>query len=974
MAGWLSHGEDEVAAFHPAFQAAADSVLSSLGLATQYRWVHHPPSFAGATIPDFVLTDRATGQWLLIVELKRNPAAVFSARFQSQAKGYADANQSRFRAGHPVYFAISNLEVSVLCALNGARPPTECVVDGGIARSGSFATDDAVEHREQFERDLAAWVTRVLVTNAETFDVVWPPIIAAWLQHAEMFAAGDAEGPEAPTTPGWPEVNSYFGQAEPTAAARVTLLQALLASYLRGRLVAVGHPRAGRVPPALPRGELARAIDALRAIDFDSVFDAAASDRVRNASGTVRAAIDAFLTWLGSLRPSVSELAQTRHDHVELVENAVLAIYPPEARAGVGKVQTDPELADVLAAMTLSEPVEVIDPCCGDGPLLVAAFDRLVRLGVPPADALSATSGIEADPVLGRLAAVRLTLRAIAALGPAAQPVVTHGDMFAAATKLAAVGAVLMNPPFRRYEDQGGPTVPEPLTRHYREAIRSARGRSPSTLEGQPNLFHYYVEFVTGATSVGTRVGIVLDNKWYHSRAGRPLRELVKEKYRLLALVEYPHRFFFSSWDIATSLLIAERDDSPPADHEVLFVRTAGDPRQVDLDALSAAVHHGAGWPTDWRARVVRQGDLDAAVGWKPHFASALPVDLSTLGLVPLVTLFDRSRRGSLEKEGGGSQVFALPFTRTNFGARRGPRAPGSTRFATTEERPLTPSENAELTAAARAIPASFRGRALKNSDQISGYVLDAQDVERDQTLEPPALRREPSIFVRARRSPWTAQHQEALSEITLDPAAGVYLQAVERIVNLTSDVLADEDRFVDLREPYAGELIIPRKLRAGHRVHVNPFAWTPHEQQIRISTNFVSYGGCLAQDPDAGLDSAAAATMIAAFLVSSFGQLQFEQAGVNREGLLAIEKGGMDTLLVTDPRRIDPQRRAAILQAFAALPFPVPSGVLSANQARVEIDRLFAEELAPMAGLSVDELLLAVHDAVDEWITARQP
>ena len=171
--------------------------------------------------------------------------------------------------------------------------------------------------------------------------------------------------------------------------------------------------------------------------------------------------------------------------------------------------------------------------------------------------------------------------------------------------------------------------------------------------------------------SAGTRVGIILDNKWFHNRTGRRLREVVLRYFRILAFIEYPHSAFFRDWDIATSLLICVREDGAPSGHRVFFVRSKVDPRAADLSVLSGALQANGPWPADWVARTELQSELDPAEGWKTKFASPLTVGLESLGLVRLDDLFARSRRGSLEKEGGGTAVMGVPFRRTEFGPRR---------------------------------------------------------------------------------------------------------------------------------------------------------------------------------------------------------------------------------------------------------------------------------------------------------------
>jgi len=103
------------------------------------------------------------------------------------------------------------------------------------------------------------------------------------------------------------------------------------------------------------------------------------------------------------------------------------------------------------------------------------------------------------------------------------------------------------------------------------------------------------------------------------------------------------------------------------------------------------------------------------------------------------------------------------------------------------------------------------------------------------------------------------------------------YIGEVENIVNLTEAVLPREMLWTVLREPVAGELIVPRKTRTGHWVHVNPFAFDLAQRQVRISSNFIAYRECLAIDPASELTRETSTRLIAAFLVSSFGHFFFE-------------------------------------------------------------------------------------------------
>jgi hypothetical protein len=564
-----------------------------------------------------------------------------------------------------------------------------------------------------------------------------------------------------------------------------------------------------------------------------------------------------------------------------------------------------------------------------------------------------------------------------ASLAPNPPIGVTHADMFASAPTIAEADVVLMNPPFRRYEAQDRRPVPPALRAYYEKAIRSLDGVPPRTTGRQANLFNSYVEYVAKAVSEGTRIGVVLDNKWYHNGYGEPLRALLLERFEIEGIVEYPHQGFFSAFTIATSMLVARRTDHVGPDHEVKFVRCEGDPRGADLVAVAEAFLGGGDWPHDWTCQEKPQSDLKAQDGWKGYFSAELTNDFRRDDWPTLDRLFESARRGSLNKEEGGVGVLEFPFGRTNFGKRRLFKPPpGKRPFQTLPDRSLTREENERLASLARGIPSDFRGLAVKNSDQLNGYELADPDVEVQQTLEPPRLRANPALFAGERRSDWTVHHDAALAEMRADPAMHAFISDIEATTNLTERVLPREQLWIALREPFAGELIIPRKTRSGHRVHVNPYAFDPEGRQVRVSSNFLSYKGCRTVDPSSGLGRAEAVRLIAAFLVSSFGQLQFEMEGVNREGLLSLEKEQLARVRVFDPRWVRPDKRRPILDAFSRLPYPVRTDRLSFSQPeRNALDELFAEEIAAKhPEFDANALLAEVHEALDEWLEARQP
>lgn len=975
---WLNYSEDEVTAFHPEFQAAADVALRNAGLDGELEWQHHVRTSGSSIVPDFVLRYRVSRQWLLALELKRRREAVFSTRNQIQAKGYAENNQGLYRPTYPRYFAISNLEITILGALNGDRPARECQLLGGLFESGSFETVPTDVHRNQFIADITRIVEIVTTEQRPQFDIVWPAIIDDLIAFSEVTPPSPQINLPEPNTANWPAVRDFFSAALSIDSARIFFLRCLMAEYLRGALIKSGHVQAQQIPgiQADPRA-IANTVAALRQIDFHGLFEDFSPELYRSTQDD-DALQDLLLRYaLSIIAPDrrVVDLSRDRVDSPALLDSLMTTLYPVEIQEQVGKVQTDPELASILARLTILDPVRtVLDPCCGDGILLSAAYDYLSELGGQGFDTSGAIAGIEADAIATRLTEARIALKQPATLVPQPPLNIVRGDMFANPQLVARAEAIVMNPPFLRYEEQRGRRVPDAVRTHYNTAIRELDGRGAVTTGGQANLYNYYVEFAIRAASVGTRFGIILDNKWYHNNYGRKLRELLLSSCHIEAIVEYPHSSFFASWSIATSVLVITKVANVNPGHEVKFVRSKTDPRSVDLRLLVRAFRSEGDWPIDWTCETRPQAGLRARDGWKQLFSSDLTNDYRLAAWPILDNLFGSSRRGSLEKEGGGTEIFEFPIDRSDYGPRRMQHG-GRVGFQTLRGRALTPDENDRLRDLASEIPPEFRGRALRNSDDPSNYVLTPADVEKESTLEPPMLRTRYDMYQDG-RTPWADVQEQALVSMRANPHVAAFIAEAENVVNLTEAILPREMLWIVLREPVAGELIIPRKTRTGHWVHINRAAFDLNERQVRISSNFLTYRDCLAIDAATGLTREISTHLIAAFLVSSFGNLQFEMEGYNREGCLSVEKHHFSRIRIFDPRWIRPENRDRILDTFSRLPYPISTDRYSAEQTeRNRLDELFAEEISTrFPEFQVTELLAEVHASLDEWLMARQP
>jgi hypothetical protein len=970
---WLNHFDDEVTCFHPQFCLAADSVLNTLGLNGRYHWLHHPHTIGVQVTPDFVLVETSTNRWVFVVEIKRTRASVFSQRNQVQAKGYSEANRLLYTPGRPLFFCVTNLEVTLLFALNGNNPPQDCRVAGMAFDSGSFLPGTATQHRAAFERDFQSLVHSVITTTTVVYDSVWPKLVRQMLSHA---GASPYNALISTASPAPAVVFDYFVGSASDIDKRQLFLRCLVAEYLKGLLLRFRHAGAATIPTLRASlGHAANQILALRNIDFSGVFEPHSDAIYRNllTVPNCTAAVEQYLDQLVTER--VNFHALSRGDALEFPETLMTELYPLQVQDRRGKAQTDPDLAFLLAALTIDDPgCKVLDPCSGDGNLLAAAYEVLRAMGGPHAVIMDCLRGIEVDPLAAKIAALRLIVNAPSVLAPTDPNRIVCDDMFSSALTFSDADVVVMNPPFKRYEAQDDAPIPPALREHYRGQI-AALGRDVETESGQSNIYNMYVEYAVKASQLDTVFGFVLDNRWHHKRDCEGLRAFLLRECLVLAIIEYPHDAYFKDWSIATSLLIAKKG-VPNGAHGVQFIRT-NDPRRADFLHVASALRGGCPFPADWHVNVVPQAVLGTA-SWKSHFSRTLTNEFRDPQWPNLESLFTACRRGSLEKEGGGVELFEFPFDRTDYGPKRLARPAPRLRFQTNRGAALTTVENDALRHAASVISPNFRGYALRKAERIQAYNLSVTDVTIDQIIEAP-LQRTPAVqrgYFSLTRRAWDASINASLAQINADPTTSPYVGLVSTAVGLNNTVLPDVELWNVLREPYAGELIIPRKLRVGHRVHINRFAYNQNGRQVRLSSNFLSYGDCTAVDPSTGLQRSDAVDLIAAFLLSSFGQLQFELEAHNREGARSIEQYQVAKIRIFDPRWIRPVMRAQILNAASQLPYPVPTDVPAyAQPALSALDLLIADEICHMnPALSITSLLQEVHQMLFDCIETRRP
>lgn len=940
---WISTKDDEVKVFHPAFEEIATESLKELGLDADYKWVHHDTSASGG-IPDYVLKNTKTNQWALVVEIKRTRSAVTSStQFRRQAHSYVLENFSRFRRGAPLLYCLSNLEQTQLFGANDkndlATSPNARQIEGW--NHGDFSATTEKDHKEQLKSDLKELLETVhnppkSIKYKLDFPSSWAPIKEAGIEAGLFLPAAWGAGTFGP----------WFASCEPSEARGLLLAtQCLLAEWIVYQIEQHQHPDKAKLIPLKAkksdtknRNHVVDVLQRILQIDFEGVLGGTSTpDNIKRLTKAET---------LTPLKRIVDELEQLQTDQLSALvgESGFPDLLFEELqsyfnRSRRGTVQTDPELAMIVATLGLygmPNDCVVIDPCAGIGNLLTAAYNT--RTSEAHKTNINNLVAVEIDPIQSALSALQLLMQAPSLAAKDCTPVILQDSMFKHPDLINKADVVLMNPPFKRYEDDGDP-LPKDFTKQMLEAIRANNGGTSLLTRGQADLYNYYVELVISAMKKGARGVFILNNKWMNTKTTNKLRKFLSDYCTVEALIQYPQGELFKSHLIATSILVF-RKGIPRKENKSQFVKCLTDLREIGLQDIVEAAYKAQ--PSSHikvstrQHHEIKNRSSQKSSSWRSFFTP--PSCLGLLSTLPtLLEHFDSVVQGRLERD-EVSKVVSFPFrdwTKKGTGKHNSASKaflPGKKREAA-KGGFIAEKDLQALSDAAATIPEEFRGYALKVANRMGSdlnFELTPENMSHsyeggatDGILEPPSLRtgawdRGPT------KAKWDDDFETALDAMRKHPEVGRFIDLVETKLGLSNR--PNNIVWEDLLRPCAGELILVRAFRTSWRAHLNPLAFTPEGRQLRISSNFYSFRGVSSSTGHSSCtDGKEATRIILAFLLSSFGQIQFEYYGDNREGLRKCEKAEcISKIRVPHPATYSAAERASITSLLKDLHCPI--------------------------------------------------
>lgn len=500
---WISYSDSEVNRFHPICERALNYALRLIGKENQYRVLHH--QYTGALEMDYVVQNIATGKYLCVVEVKRTPADVHSARYQFQAMSYVQMNADQ---SEKPFYILTNLECAFSFRYDAGRPRVfQQMLEPGLSHIGSFETDE----EDFFVDKLARYFGERLNDYInDTYE---------YLVTLEEFA-------------------THMEQIKEEPKMWKTHLAVLLYEYIRGAFTFINRNELRDI--RLFRNDVARICDEAARVNFKDIFNYSDEAFERTANIENDTLVDLYD--FGNQNVNGDSVAGILHSIVSA------------GHEHDGEVPTDLELARIVSELAkyssgdLNLADAVCDPAAGSGNLISAAI---------PTYNLAPTQIIvnDVNSKLLELLSLRIGLNYANIICRGNSPVIYNRNIAdIEPVFFNDVKVVVMNPPF----SAGINCVArkQPLYR----SIRRLSGNEARTNIGQMPLEAVFLELLIELVQPGTTISCVFPKTHLMGRGpeAKAIRRLLLSRFGLHLVFTYPGDEIFDDVTKDTCVIVGK--------------------------------------------------------------------------------------------------------------------------------------------------------------------------------------------------------------------------------------------------------------------------------------------------------------------------------------------------------------------------------------------------------------------------------
>ncbi len=852
---YLWYDMDEVSDFHPEVEKCLKQAISILGLESELSVRHHPNILGSTTIPDFGILLKRNNQYVFILEVKRTRQSVESERFWIQTKGYVSALSNQWRANSQKYFAITNLEESILFA-DRDEHVNRCLLKGNPIIHGHFEK----ENNDNFLKIKKSFTESMVSILKSAYENIEPKFTDNWLLLVDSFYS---------TYQSILLDLKITDKIKKRDVSLYELLRFLFFYYLKSIYSSQNHQNSSVFRNINYTTDdvkefvnsVVNSFERVLSIDFEQIFrpyggiDGIIPDHItRNQLEELKR----FIKKLDEYSmPAVSE-----NSSPSIIFNLITEkIYSREELHGEGKVMTDKALACLLSELTILSPDStVMDPGSGDGSLLDASYEKISSLyqednvKVKHNNILSKLHGCEIDSFLNQLATFRLVSKNLNDVNSDTQIDLQAGDVFGIAHP-GEYDIVLMNPPFLRSDDPNNP-ITQSRKEYMLSKIEEVLPISFIREAKQPNLYFYFINWLFHYLKEDGRAGIVLMAKFLNNLDGVFIKEYLKE--HIESIITYPKEYF-SNFKITTCLVILQKN-SPKKD--INFLKIIKSSLIEDTQKVKSILEGKEEVNADFSLRRVSKKLLNSSDNWKSYLLDPKGnyEKIKNLKILKNIKggLFSVVKRGSADNNGGSKTIFLNP--------------------------------NDTLSSFFDSLPAEYVGIGFQNNKLSSGkrrhFVVRENELSFEKAVLFPC-------------------NYDKLLEQTLSEEFKIFLEKAENLFSTSKWKRIVNGTF---NSTVKADMLIPRAEREKHAVYI-----INNGSDVVVSTNFFYCSELIQQS----VEKEKALKVIEAYLLSSFGQIQFELIANNQEGMLKLEGFMIDQLRSLDPEALQNDEIESIIETL---------------------------------------------------------
>lgn len=499
---WISYSDSEVNKFHPICENALKTALEMLKMNGNYRVIHH--QYTGSLEMDFVIQNIHTGKYLCVVEVKRTPADVHSARYQFQAMSYVQMNSGE---SEKPFYILTNLEYAFAFRYDEGRPRVfQQMLKPGLIKVGTF--DDK---QVAFEVKLAEYFKDIIkdfIDDKYEYSVT-----------LEQFA-------------------SHMEKIQGNSKRWKSHLAVLLYEYIRGAFSFVNRNDLRDVRAF--KNNVERICAEAVKINFRDIFDYCDEKFVANAfldNDILSNLYDfGFQNVSGdSVSNILHQIVSAGHEHE-------------------GEVPTDLELGRIVAVLAkhisgeIASSDYICDPAAGSGNLISTAIDVF---RVSPTQIFVN----DINDKLLELLSLRIGLNFVRIIGHGTSPRILNKSIAELEREdFKGVKVVVMNPPF-----VAGINCIARKQELFRK-IKRLTGTTPITEAGQMPLEAVFLELVTNLVEPGTTIACVFPKTHLMATGmeSQIIRRFALQRFGLKIVFTYPGKEIFDDVTKDTCVLVGK--------------------------------------------------------------------------------------------------------------------------------------------------------------------------------------------------------------------------------------------------------------------------------------------------------------------------------------------------------------------------------------------------------------------------------